>query len=113
MGHFSGGCDEVFAFAVAGKAGANAEGGFAEAGAAAVAGGGGDGSVTWVRGGGILTTGAACCRASFLLIKISQPNCFSCNSAISLESTSLLIKKNTNFSKKDVSCMYETVNNTG
>lgn len=110
MGHFSGGCDEVFAFAGAGKAGADAEGGFAGAGAAAIAGSEGDGSITWLRGGGILlATGAGCWRASFFLIKISQPNCFSCSSAISLESTSLLTKKHTNFSKNIVSYMYQTV----
>lgn len=36
--------------------------------------------------------GAGCCKASFFLIMISQSNCFSCSSVISLESTSLLMK---------------------
>lgn len=93
MGHFSGGCDEVLAFAGAGEVDTGAEGGgLAEALAAAAAGGGGDGSIRWVRCGGILATGAAGGKAPFFLIKISQSNCFTCSSSISLESTSLLMK---------------------
>lgn len=79
----------MLAFAGAGKA--SAGGGLAGAGAAAVAGGGGDGNIACVRCGGILAIGAdgaACCKASFFLIMSSQSNCFSCSSAISLESTS-------------------------
>jgi hypothetical protein len=90
MGHFSGGCDEVLAFAGAGEVDTGAEGGgLAEA---VAAGGGGDGSIRWVRCGGTLETGAAGGKAPFFLIKISQSNCFTCSSSISLESTSLLMK---------------------
>lgn len=79
----------MLAFAGAGEVDTGAGGGLAEA---VGAGGGGDGSIAWVRCGGILATGAAGGKAPCFLIKISQSNCFTCSSAISLESTSLLMK---------------------
>lgn len=62
------------------------------AGAAAGAAGDGVGYIMWGIAGGMLTTGAGCCKASFFLIVSSQSDCFICSSTISLESTSLLMK---------------------
>lgn len=93
MGHFKGGWEPPAFGAGGGLAGAAG----AAVGAGARVGGGAIVLCAWGGGSAMYWLGAAAgaggCKASFFLITISQSCCFSCNSMMSLESTSLQIKR--------------------